>query len=394
MDKNTLKSTFFFSLGCYSLFMWNSIVNLNDFFVNSFDNQNISKIYTFSYFIFCLVSIPTTYYLDKKVNIFKTLTITSILMIICFNLLYFFCRYCPISPLKYVIFIILISSISFSVLIYNSLGTALSSRFHDNEMSLNFQGKAFAGLFCNLIMFIAIISSNTTDSNEIFKVYLIIGDIFIVIYFIFIKRNFFTKCINNEYKKIRDEEEEALMKNRRMSEDDMGKNFSSSTLSFGEIFGNIYDLVFCMMITMGSTIASFPVLNFKLDFNLPPYIVYSVITLIFNLADVLSRFIIGYKQFKIDKIIYAYIFLVIKVVLIYFTYLCIYNKAAFYQSIITKTILVFLQGFLNGYLCLFFVERIANRFTNIHNRNRAGYFTSFSIMIGLTIGSVISLFWV
>lgn len=317
-------------------------------------------------------------------------------MIICFNLLYFFCRYYPLSTLKYVIFIILISCISFSVLIYNSLGTALSSRFNDNEMSLNFQGKAFAGLVCNLIMFIAIVGSNTTDSNEIFKVYLLIGDVFIIFYFVFIKRNFFNKCINNEYRKSKgedfEEDEEKLMK-KKISEDDMGKNFSSSTFSFSKIFSNVYDLVFCMMITMGSTIASFPVLNFKLDFYLPPYIVFSVITLIFNIADVLSRFMISYKKFKIDKLIYAYVFLIIKVSLIYLNYLCIYNKNSFYQSVVTKTILVFLQGFLNGYLCLFFVERIANRFTNIHNRNRAGYFTSFSIMIGLTIGSFISLFW-
>ena len=44
---------------------------------------------------------------------------------------------------------------------------------------------------------------------------------------------------------------------------------------------------------------AFPVLNFKLKFNLPIYIKYCFITLIFNFADFISRLLSNNKFFKI-----------------------------------------------------------------------------------------------
>lgn len=45
------------------------------------------------------------------------------------------------------------------------------------------------------------------------------------------------------------------------------------------------------------TLIAYPALNFKLNFYLPSYIQYAVITLIFNISDVLSRYAFNFKQF-------------------------------------------------------------------------------------------------
>ena len=91
IDKNVLKTNFFFLLGIFSVYIWNSILNLNEFFIMSFNNTNIVKIYTFSYFGLSIFSMPLTFFLDKKFSIFKTIKYFSFIMIISFNVLYFIC---------------------------------------------------------------------------------------------------------------------------------------------------------------------------------------------------------------------------------------------------------------------------------------------------------------
>ncbi len=118
-----------------------------------------------------------------------------------------------------------------------------------------------------------------------------------------------------------------------------------------------------------------------------------MITLIFNLGDVVSRYLISVKMFKLRNIWIGHLLNISKIFLIYVNILCIQSHSPFFASISTKTALVFLQGFINGYLCVFYIEKSSNRFTSIYNRNRAGYFNSYSIISGLTLGSILSYFW-
>ena len=180
------------------MYIWNSILNQNDFFVLHFDNINIPKIYTVSYFGLSLVSMPLTYYLDHHFSIFTTLEYFSYTMFLSFNLLYFLCIYIPIGRLKYIIFFLLMIIISISDLVYNSLGAALASRFNTNENTLLFTGKAFSGLMTNLLMMLSILLNRSKNVDSIFKVYLWVGNA-VIIFYLLLKIKFFRNCLKGIY---------------------------------------------------------------------------------------------------------------------------------------------------------------------------------------------------
>lgn len=119
IHKDKLKNIFFFFIGIYSTFFWNSMMNLNNFFINSFNNPNITKIYTMVYFLLSVLTFYITYKLDKYVSVFKSLKISCFIMVITFNLLYFICKYLEVNFLKYFLFILAILIFSNVEMIYN-----------------------------------------------------------------------------------------------------------------------------------------------------------------------------------------------------------------------------------------------------------------------------------
>lgn len=119
IHKDSLKNLFFFFIGIYSTFFWNSMMNLNDFFINSFKNPDITKIYTMVYFLLSVLTFYITYKLDKHVSVFKSIKISCFIMVITFNLLYFICRYLEVGFLKYFLFILAILIFSNVEMVYN-----------------------------------------------------------------------------------------------------------------------------------------------------------------------------------------------------------------------------------------------------------------------------------
>jgi hypothetical protein len=107
-----VKTMFFYSLGIFCVFPWNSVLNLNGYFEDAFQNKTISQAYTFWYFLFTLVAIYLSMVIDHKFKIYDSIRFMFIAILVSFNLLYFVCDLLEISNLKYFLFYSLIVSLS------------------------------------------------------------------------------------------------------------------------------------------------------------------------------------------------------------------------------------------------------------------------------------------
>lgn len=191
-----MKSIYFFGLGTFTLYSWNSILNLNDVFVESFENPEISKVYTLGYFILSFPAFIATIYIDKQYSIYTFIRLTLLAILVLFTFLYIICRYLQFGIIKYLLFVVTVILIGNCDILVGNLGTGLSSRFKGNENSYKFLGKAFSGLFCNLIMVLDLLVTRTSNNNSIFLMFVVIGNILLIL-FLFIQERIF-KQINNK----------------------------------------------------------------------------------------------------------------------------------------------------------------------------------------------------
>lgn len=173
--------------------------------------------------------------------------------------------------------------------------------------------------------------------------------------------------------------------------EDMNKNFNENTLSLKENFTiNIHNYG-GLIIVFASTLIVFPVLAFKLDFYLPSYIQYAYISLVFNFADILSRYV--YLPYPLDNKSIIDALSGFKVMLVYIVYMSAKAEFGILTYHVIRFLLIFSIGFLNGYLCMCYIDLSTKNFTSIYDRNRAGYLINTSIQIGLTIGALLSTLW-
>ncbi len=118
MDPFAVKTVFFYGLGIFCVFPWNSVLNLNGYFEETFQDKNISQSYTFWYFLFTLVAIYLSIVIDHRYKIYDSLRVFYAVIFVSFNLLYFVCELMAIDNLKYFLFYVLIISLSTSHFIF------------------------------------------------------------------------------------------------------------------------------------------------------------------------------------------------------------------------------------------------------------------------------------
>lgn len=197
MNKETMKSTYFFGLGIFSIYSWNSILNLNNVFAEIFENPNISKIYTIGYFLLSFPAFIATVYIDRHYSIYKSIKATFITNLILFDTLFLICTFMPLNTFKYILFFFLVMIIGNCDILIGNLGTSMSMRFHNNESSINFLGKAFSGLICNSIMIVVLCAASTSKGLTFF-IFLIFGNIFLIL-FLIMQERFFSFIRRNQY---------------------------------------------------------------------------------------------------------------------------------------------------------------------------------------------------
>ena len=166
----------------------------------------------------------------------------------------------------------------------------------------------------------------------------------------------------------------------------MNKNYNEHTQSFKNIILINWDIYLGLILNFASTLFCFPVLSFQLGPFISPHIRSCVITLLFNVGDILSRLFAGQKFIEVKHAFYPHFLNLVKFFSVFLNFYLIGVETRF------KVLLVFFQGFLNGYLCLVYIQLSTRKFTSIYDKNRVGYLSSFSILTGLSIGSIVSFF--
>jgi hypothetical protein len=119
MNPKQVKSAFFYTMGIFSIFPWNTFLNLNAYFVEAFDDPDISKYYTFSFFVFALLSMKLSIEVDQRFDIFTSSKNLFFVVVISFNLIYFVCQWLPINSFKYGLFLFVVCLLSTSHFIYD-----------------------------------------------------------------------------------------------------------------------------------------------------------------------------------------------------------------------------------------------------------------------------------
>ena len=171
----------------------------------------------------------------------------------------------------------------------------------------------------------------------------------------------------------------------------MNDNYNEHTLSIYENFKVNWQCYVGIWTAFTSTLTTFPVLMFRLDFYLPLYIQYAYITFIFNLGDTVSRYV--FDCYKIVNMPCLHIANLVKIGLVYLNYISIGSASPYLNNHASRFFIVFSQAFLNGYLLMGYLEVSTNAFKSIFDRNRTGLLNSFSLQFGLTVGALVSLAW-
>lgn len=121
MDPDKTKAAFFYTMGIFNIFPWNTVLNLNAFFEESFENPNISKLYTFCFFVFVIGSIKIAIEIDHYFDLQTSIKGLFAFIFVSFNLIYIVCNTLSVGFLKYLLFMAMIIILSVSDTLFSVL---------------------------------------------------------------------------------------------------------------------------------------------------------------------------------------------------------------------------------------------------------------------------------
>lgn len=293
MDKEKLKDYFFFMSGIYCILIWNTLINGTDFFVQSHNNPNISQEYTFYWFLMVLVSVPLYIYLEQSISIFLLWDFSSWILFLFTNLLYVTSIYIEPGTFKNFTFDVCVMGLSVCSTIASLSGLAVCSRFKQNEIVLFAKGKAFSGLTANIFMIFSMVTTVGASSLSLYRNSMVITNIFTIVFLLIFQRTFFKLCKENQYQMIDDCQDHQLEMLEIQSIDtvaeDQNINYSDKTIPYQRLLNKKFQFFLAIFINFAHTLFIYPVLVFKLHFNIADQYKYIYIALIFNIGDYLGR---------------------------------------------------------------------------------------------------------
>jgi len=254
-------------------------------------------------------------------------------------------------------------------------------------------------------MLIAVFALPKSDSSSaVFVIYLIIGDLGMIVFFA-LMTSFFKHCMADVYNKVAtehflDTEYEMVersapalkpMLSAQNSINDITKNYDDTTLSYLEIFKSASDTFLGMVFVFTITLCCFPVLVFRLDIGLAPVTKYVILTLIFNLGDTVSRYF--YIRYVLVNPTYIHLLNGCRIVFPFLMVWCINATEGLLSWSMTKILVVLAFSFSNGYLCMCYFDQSATRFECPYNSNRSGNLVAIALEIGLMLGAISALIW-
>ena len=145
------------------------------------------------------------------------------------------------------------------------------------------------------------------------------------------------------------------------------------------------------MLNFITTLGCFPVLTFRIDIGAPDHYKFALITLIFNIGDIGSRYFYTYYKLSTKRDVHMWNFAKMSFFVLHF--LMINSSMWIFGLRIVKVVLILIFSFLNGYLCMAFFEWASAGLENQFDRNKSGKLLSIFLQLGLMLGSFISMIW-
>lgn len=125
--------------------------------------------------------------------------------------------------------------------------------------------------------------------------------------------------------------------------------------------------------------------------DLPDQYKYIYICLIFNIGDYVSRRY--YQMLGKISFVQAHLLNLLKCLLTYYNLLALSSTNVVIQSLIIKTLYVLLFSFLNGFLCVTYIEFSRQGLLSIYDKQRAGSLISICVKVGLISGGILTKVW-
>lgn len=261
------------------------------------------------------------------------------------------------------------------------------------------QGQAVSGLVCNIVMMIALLSAATTSNTKIYTAYLIIGNIGMLVFY-YLMISFFAYWRENKYEipMIEQSHAKEMVVTSNIEESFLSENkfkpeetTDQSTLTYKQLLFTKTDVYLGMMLNFVTTLGCFPVLTFRIDIGAPGHYKFALITLIFNIGDIGSRYF--YTYYKLTTKNQVHFWNLVKISFFIFHFLMINSSMWIFGLRIVKVALILVFSFLNGYLCIAFFEWASVGLENQFDRNKSGKLLSIFLQLGLMLGSFISMIW-
>lgn len=400
MDLRKLKNHYFFLGGIYGILIWNSILNGNDFFVQSYQNPNISQEYTFYWFILVMAGLPLNIYLEQYFSIFLISDASSWLFLLSTDILYLLSVTLSPGSFKNFCFAVNIMILSIFSALVNLTSQAICSRFRQEDQVISSTGKAFSGLTANLFMIISLLATGgKNDSLRLYKISNIITNVFAVFFLLVYQRKFYAHCQQNDYQKLMNQSSFSMELIEKVEpgaicddNQDQKLNFDANTISYTALFRLKLLPLFGLFLNFFHTLLIYPVLVFRLPLAINEQYKYLYISLLFNVGDYLGRHYYPRLALYIGHS-HGHWLNLFKCLLTFYNLYVLSSPSSFFSNFLFQSLYVLLFSSLNGFLLLVFIEYARVGLKSIYDKQRAGTLIGIAIQVGLTIGGISSKLW-
>ena len=419
-QKMPLWKFFFIFSGFMTLIHWNSVLNLILYFDQVIQPEYFVYL-TFAFSVGNISSFLTLNIFFSKVSTKKLLAVTMSFATLAFVLLGTLLEVLEDLLLKKIFSIILVLIIGYSIGTYQGKLSGFTSTCGPISISYMNIGIGISGCFSNVASLIFIFIFPITDLPEIVMrhqliCYLVFLSLVLLVFMYSLYK------YNRKYGHFLDDNDKeqidqpinlpflddfSTLKNKKflpdqhLSTDMRGKTLGSwktfnsePKYSAFSVFKRILDqwaaILFTFYLTLQIVSFFIPELTKKYDDN--NNILMAIYFFSFNFGDTLGKMIP--PKYKLKNIFNLHFATLIRILIQgYFVWIIFYDVPLFFSHYMFRITVYLLIGISNGYLTNNFFFHSSERFRNLKNRDKAGFFIVFGLVTGVTLGSFSGILW-
>ena len=387
--KDFLWNSYFVTCGVLCLVLWNSTLNLTDYF-NVTLSSNISVYLTFSLALgqaFSFIVSPSLFSHLK----YKTAIIVALISAITsFVLIFVIIEWTSFLKFKIISTMTLIFVVGFFGSFFQSKSMGLAASISSEEIVYFNFGTGIAGFCLNLLAYIfnMLYPYDFDSDNKLhqlrcqLKLYLVV--VICIFFFYFVLESFFELRFKDFLDtKIEHEIEEPFASEfNRPGDPEAINGLKVMRRSLDLLLGILFQYV--VTLTVISYFLATSYYKYDIDdnswFTIPAYLFF------FNLMDAIGKFMPPHTLITSFKKIHIWNFARFALI-IYFILILEFNISIFLTSGLFRCIVFALTGFWNGYFTNSFMSSAAGRFKSPAEKGLTGYFSVLFLLIGISMGS-------